>query len=102
MYSYNCEIPVCFRPYLFVRAPFEQRPKVLQKKAVRTLWSRSGRDPSSIELVAGAQIFFPAGVDEGFSRGFCVRPSPFSYVRLFVIFLFSVLLGAQLKSPNKR
>ena len=81
IYSYNCEIFVCFRSYLFVRAPFEQKLKLLQRKAVGTP-SRSGRDPSSIERMAGAQSCFSAGVDMSFSRGFCVGPYSFSYVRI--------------------
>ena len=66
-----------------------KKHRFLQWKAVRTLWSRSGRGPSSIEPVAGAQFYFSAGVDKSFSRGFCVRPYLFPYVRL-VIFYFCV------------
>ena len=58
MYSCNCDIFVCFRWYLFVRALFEQKLKLFQMKAARPLWSRSGSDRSSIERVVGAQSFF--------------------------------------------
>ena len=81
MYSCNCDIFVCFRWYLFVRALFEQKLKLLQRKAVGTP-SRSGRDPSSIERMAGAQSCFSAGVDKTISRGFCMRPY-FIFIRTY-------------------
>ena len=44
MYSHNCEIFVCFRSYLFVRAPFEDKLKAFAEEGrpdtVVKVWAR--------------------------------------------------------------
>ena len=77
-----------------------KKHRFLQWKAVRTLWSRSGRGPSSIEPVAGAQFYFSAGVDKSFSRGFCVRPYLFPYVRLVIFYFCVFFLSCSEHSPQ--
>ena len=89
VYKYLCEIFVCFRTYLFVRALLAKNPKLRRHgKAVRNLSSRFELDPSTVARVAGAQSFIFSGVDKAISRGF-IQYSAFlfsSRVRLFIFF----------------
>ena len=67
--TYTCEIFVCFRNYLFVRALLAKTLKLRRhRKAVRNLSSRFEHDPSTVARVAGAQSFFFSGVDKAISR----------------------------------
>ena len=86
--------------YLFGSAPFEQKLKDFTEEAVRTMWSRSGRDPSSNERVAGAQSFFP----RKWMRA-CMRPYSFSYLRTTffkICFYFARSTKPKSKSSNER
>ena len=59
MYTYICEIFVCFGTYPFVRALSAKTLKLRRhRKAVRNLWSRFELDPSTVARVAGSQSFF--------------------------------------------
>ena len=59
MYMYNCEIFVCFRTYLFVRALLAKNLNLRRyRKPVRNLWLRFELDPSTVACVAGAQSIF--------------------------------------------
>ena len=59
MYTYICEIFVCFRTYLFVRALVAKTVKLRRhRKAVRNLSSRFELDPRTVARVTGAQCFF--------------------------------------------
>ena len=86
---------VCFWTYLFAWAKFRNNAEELDTGrpsehfgrglgAIRALWS----------AWQALNVFFPAGVDKTISRGFCMRPYSFSYVRTSYIF-FSCLLGTQ-------
>ena len=62
MYTYICEIFVCFGTNLFVRALLAKTLELRRhRKAVRNLWSRFELDPSTVARVAGAQSFFFSG-----------------------------------------
>ena len=53
MYTYICEIFVCFETYLFVRVLLAKTLKLRRyRKAVRNLWSRFELDPSTVARVA--------------------------------------------------
>ena len=69
MYTYICEIFVCFRTYFFVRALLAKTLKLRRRrKAVRNLFSRFELDPSTVARVAGAHFFFFSGVDKTISQ----------------------------------
>ena len=81
MYTYICEIFVCFRTYFFVRALLAKTLNLRRhRKAVRNLLSRFELDPRTVARVAGAQSFF-------FFRGWIRRfpgflcMSPTLYIR---------------------
>ena len=64
MYTYICEIFVCFGTNLFVRTLLAKTLKLRRhRKAVQILWSRLELDPSTVARVAGSQSFFPLAMD---------------------------------------
>ena len=73
MYTYICEIFVCFETYLFVRVLLAKTLKLRRyRKAVRNLWSMFEHDPSTAARVAGSQSFFSAGSGYDDFPGFSV------------------------------
>ena len=65
MYTYICEIFVCFGTNLFVRALLAKNLKLRRhRKAVRILWLRFELDPSTVARVASSQSFFSLAVDK--------------------------------------
>ena len=81
MYTYVCEIFVCFRTYLFVRALLAKTPKLRRhRKAVRNLSSRFELDPSTICSSRGERSKF-------FFWGEWVRRFPGVSVQRIFIFI---------------
>ena len=101
MYSYHCETFVCFRKYLFVRAPFAQKLRDFAEEG-RPDTTVCGRGLGAIRALWSAwralKLFFSAGMDKTSFRGFCMRPY-FIYMRMYdtiLCFFFArSALGAQ-------
>ena len=71
---YFCEISVCFRSYLFVREPFEEKLNVFAAEARPDTIVKFELNPRTVSRVACAQKKLPAGVNKTIPRGFCMRP----------------------------
>ena len=74
MTMYFCEISVCFRSYLFVREPFEEKLNVFAAEARPDTIVKFELNPRTVSRVACAQKKLPAGVNKTIPRGFCMRP----------------------------
>ena len=95
--SYFRDFFALFRIFLFAQALFDETPNRRYGKPCRTHWSRSGRDPCSVERVASAQSFFSAGVDKSI---FLVSVREASFVRTLAFFFqFSFIVYQYIRPP---
>ena len=97
MYRYICEIFVCFRTHLFVRALLAKTLNLRRhRKAVRNLWSRFELHPSTVARVAGSQsYFFRWEWIRRFPGFLCMRPILYVRTGKICLLLLPSLTNAQ-------